>query len=134
MSTRASVVIYDEWDEKPICEMFKHWDGYPAGFGQELLDFCADYTIINGIRADETMEKKFANGMGDFAAQLIRHFKVGIGDTSMIPVGKDWGQEYRYIIKCSKKGDAKVADRWVARPHVYVNEMELFIGALKEEE
>ena len=102
MSTRASVVIYDE-NDVPLVEMYKHWDGYLEGFGKELQEFSHDYKIINGI-SGQTMQDKYANGMGDFAAQLIGHFKTSIGDTSIIPIGQDWGQEHHYTIKPIKQG------------------------------
>ena len=52
-------------------------DGYPSGMGQDLLDFVNQFTVVNGISIVE--ERKIANGMACFAAQLVAYFKDGAG-------------------------------------------------------
>ena len=106
MSTRASIVVYSEWGNAPICEIYKHWDGYPDGLGKRLHEFCDPIHIVNGIGMAMGMGTH-ANGMGDLAAQIVKHFKTSIGDVGLIPLGTDWGQEYKYHVR-AKEGRVQI--------------------------
>lgn len=94
MSTNATVTIFDEFNDEPICTIYKHWDGYYAGgFGEDVRKFVSEFNVVNGIGAQEG---KIANGMGCLAAQIIAHFKVSVGDVYMVPVGQR--EQYNYEI------------------------------------
>jgi hypothetical protein len=97
MGTRSLTYVYDDADDAVVC-MYRQFDGYVSGHGRELIDFISQFTIVNGIRSDET--RKIANGMGCLAAQLIAHFKVGAGGFYLYPTeqNQDCGQEYEYHI------------------------------------
>jgi hypothetical protein len=97
MSTRALAHVYDETG-KIIVTIYKHWDGYPDGFGKDLEEFCSKFTLVNGIGINQPQPA--ANGMGCFAASLIKEFKDGAGGVYLYPPGASgcW-EEYTYHIK-----------------------------------
>ena len=97
MGTRCLTRVYDEGTE--VVTMYRQYDGYMEGHGQELADFLRDFTIVNGI----TNEKKspVANGMMCLAAQMVTHFKAGnlLGGFYLYPQGStDVGEEYIYHV------------------------------------
>tara|TARA_R110002020_G_scaffold418583_1_gene627802 strand:+ start:64 stop:459 length:396 start_codon:yes stop_codon:yes gene_type:complete len=114
MSTRALIHIYeDEKDETPITTIYKHFDGYPTkhGVGETLADFVMDSYLTEGIPADvnTTMDVKH-NGMGCFAAALIKHLKEDIGDVYIVKPGtKDMWEQYVYTIAPSKSIKSKLS-------------------------
>ena len=96
MGTRSLTYVYDEQGEK-IINLYRQFDGYPTGHGQELGEFLSSGSMVNGLRlgADE----KFFNGMGCMAAQLIAHFKKESGGFYLYPTSaEDCGQDYEYHI------------------------------------
>ena len=60
MGTRSLTFVYDEQGNK-IINLYRQYDGYPTGHGQELAEF------LNN--------QKMYNGAGDLAALLVAHFK-----------------------------------------------------------
>ena len=114
MSTRALIHIYEDVeDETPITTIYKHFDGYPTkhGVGETLADFVMDSYITEGIPADvnTTMDIKH-NGMGCFAAGLIKHLKEGIGDVYIVKPGtEDMWEQYVYKIAPSKSIKSKLS-------------------------
>lgn len=54
--------------------MYRQYDGYPSGHGQELADYLKTFRITNGISGDPI---NTANGMACLAAQIVAHFKGG---------------------------------------------------------
>jgi hypothetical protein len=75
--------------------MYRQYDGYPSGHGEELADFLNGGKVVNGIGGD----KNVFNGAGCLAAQMIAHFKNGAGGFYIEPItAKDCGQEYEYEV------------------------------------
>lgn len=108
MGTRCLTIVHDD-DEKqtPIVCMYRQFDGYPDGHGKELTEFLKDMVIVNGIGRDSA-GKKAANGMGCLAAQLVAHFKEGIGGFYLYPPDtRDVDEEYIYHVK--QQGSTAVA-------------------------
>jgi len=100
MSTRAIARIYDDDGETILTTLYKHYDGYPEGFGRELEDFASEFTLVNGIPVGDT--RKLANGMGCFAASLFSHFKNEVGDVYVYPAkAEPMDVEYIYYVKPS---------------------------------
>ena len=101
MSTRSLTYVYDGHGEKaPIVMcMYRQSDGYPSYYGLKLAEFLAPIKLVNGI-AD--YEAKIANGAGCLAAQIVKHFKDGVGNIYLYPhkKGQDADQEYEYHIHC----------------------------------
>lgn len=78
--------------------MYRQYDGYPSCHGMELYEFLKDFSIINGIgNLDEN--KKYANGAGCIAAQLVSHFKTDVEGIYLYPTdSKDVWEEFVYEI------------------------------------
>ena len=78
MGTRSLTRVISE-SGKTILTMYRQYDGYvEGGHGDELVKFLKGMVITNGIRVGGQLEKS-ANGMGCLAAQLVAHFKNGVG-------------------------------------------------------
>lgn len=78
--------------------MYRQFDGYPEGHGQELADFLLSGRLVNGLSG---MGKRIQfNGMGCLAAQMIAHFKTESGGFYLYPpeLGQDCWQEYEYHV------------------------------------
>jgi len=106
MSTRSLTAIKDE-EGVEICVLYRQMDGYPTGMGADLANFLKEITLVNGITFSDR-DKKTANGMECLAAQIIAHFKDGVGDFYLSPAGtRDCGEEYLYTIY-EEKGKIKL--------------------------
>jgi hypothetical protein len=96
MGTRSLTFVYD--DKTPVVCMYRQFDGYPSGHGQELSDFLFDGKLVNGIPYGS--KEKLFNGMGCLAAQMIATFKKDSGGIYLYHPDKtrDGGQEYEYHV------------------------------------
>ena len=96
MGTRSLTYVTDSQSRKNI-NMYRQYDGYPAGHGVELANFLKDFTIVNGLSLKET--RKVANGMSCLAAQIVAHFKDCAGNIYLYPTElNDVWEEYVYTI------------------------------------
>jgi hypothetical protein len=99
METRSLTTVFDE-QGKPLLSFYRQMDGYFEGHGQELQDFLFEFKVCRdrhrhfGRLGDDN---KVANGMSCLAAQLIAHFKTGIGNIYIYPHSAK--QEYNYEIR-----------------------------------
>jgi hypothetical protein len=94
MGTRARVNVFE--GNQLLLSIYKQYDGYPSGLGHELAVFCERKQIVNGLSGDTT---NVANGMGCFAAQLVKHLKDKAGDIYIRDTGPEsQGEEYVYNI------------------------------------
>lgn len=100
MGTRSVTKVYD-YDGTVLCAMYRQYDGYYTGHGQELADWLATKKLVNGIRGDED-KTKIANGLGCLAAQMIAHFKEedSPGHIYLNHPTDDACQEYTYEVRC----------------------------------
>lgn len=99
MGTRSLTFLYDAKNEKPFLCMYRQFDGYREGHGQELATFLAPITLLNGY--GDQKAGTHANGMGCLAAQMVAYFKGphGIGGFYLhSPETTDAGQEYEYHV------------------------------------
>ena len=97
MGTRSLTYVYD--GETPIMCMYRQYDGYLSGHGQELANFLNELTLGNGIPKFGDLYT-YANGMGDLAAQMIVWFKKTPGGFYIYPIDFDqncW-QDYEYHV------------------------------------
>jgi hypothetical protein len=80
MGTRSNTVVIETGNgaEYILLNMCRQMDGYLSGHGADLLAFMDGMRLCNGIGLQNDTEK-LANGAGCFAAQLIAHFKDGVG-------------------------------------------------------
>ena len=94
MGTRSLTFVYD--GDKPIVNMYRQFDGYPTGHGQELAEFLLSGKMVNGYSDKDA--KQF-NGMGCLAAQMIAHFKQSVGGFYIYSVDStDCWQDYEYHV------------------------------------
>jgi len=97
MGTRSLTRVIDE-SGKTILTMYRQFDGYiDGGHGEELVNFLKGMVITNSISLGN-QPKKSANGMGCLAAQLVVHFKTGVGGI-YIEADTIVDQEYNYRIE-----------------------------------
>lgn len=95
MGTRSLTVIKD--GRKEICTLYRQMDGYPEGHGKELSEFLSGFRVVNGYSSMDT--DKVANGISCLAAQVIAHFKDGVGMFYLYPPGsRDMDEEYIYVV------------------------------------
>lgn len=73
MGTRSLTYVLSNWDQSKIIKMYRQYDGYPSGHGQQLHDFLKGFVITNGIMLGDN--RKIANGTAELAAMLVHHFK-----------------------------------------------------------
>ncbi len=95
MATRASIIMKE--NGKPVMAMYKHWDGYPNGLGQQIEDIIAGGPVVNGLSGKTKLGGAF-NGSGCLFASIIAIMKKEPGDvyiTSLESVGNQ-GEEYVY--------------------------------------
>ena len=97
MGTRSLTFVYDSGN--PIMCMYRQFDGYPEGHGQELAEFLNTLQVGNGISGNPNLFE-FANGMGCLAAQMIVWFKKTPGGFYIHPVdlNQDCWQDYEYHV------------------------------------
>ena len=94
MGTRSLTFVYEE--NKPIVNMYRQFDGYPSGHGQELAEFLLSGELVNGYSDGNA---KVFNGMGCLAAQMIVNFKKSVGGFYIYPIeSNDCWQDYEYHI------------------------------------
>lgn len=100
MGTRARINIIE--DDAILVSIYRQYDGYPDGLGQEVADFAASMTVVNGISGGKP--KNQANGMGCFAAQLIAHLKDGVGNVYIRNTEpQSHGEEFVYNVSWNDK-------------------------------
>ena len=87
----------DEKIEKIICSMYRQFDGYLSGHGQDLADFLDDTPLVNGLSGDGNC----FNGAGCLAAQMVEHFKEGAGGIYLEHIDNE-GQGHDYQIICDE--------------------------------
>lgn len=97
MGTRSITIMQDAWeDHKEIVVLYRQMDGYPDGHGKELAEFLSGFKLVNGYNSTDG---KVANGGGCLAAQIVAHFKDGVGQFYLHPAGsRDLDEEYIYTV------------------------------------
>lgn len=98
MGTRSLTILKDGTTEtaQDIAVMYRQYDGYPSGLGQELAEYLSGFNVVNGISNETT---KLANGPDCLAAQIIAHFKESVGNVYLMRADtRNCGEEYRYYI------------------------------------
>ena len=98
MATRASIKISD-CDGNFIANIYHHYDGYPEGLGQKLINICDSGKFVNGLSAGSG--KQF-NGFNDLACSIVFELKEHSGNGRVyLNTESDYGQcgeDYLYEI------------------------------------
>lgn len=97
MGTRAITHIFDR--DKLLVTIYRQYDGYPTGHGQDILDALAGRKLVNGIpvHADPAT---VTNGMGCAAALLIANLKGDLqaGGIYVYPPDATAKEDYTYTL------------------------------------
>lgn len=114
MGTKSLTIFMDDIDDKPLCVMYRQYDGYPEVHGKELSEFLeTSKKIVNGF--DKPLRVMYSqydgdydnfNGMGCLAAQCIKYFKKGIGDIYIESLDHI-KEEFNYFVRY-KKGNIHI--------------------------
>ena len=110
MSTPSIVIVQDE-ESSELVVLYKHWDGYPTNFGQELADWLKGKVLTQGAMRERP---ETANGMQDLAAQLVTHFKSAdpVGGVYIMPAGyRNFGEYYIYTVY-AKGGEIRLRTQY----------------------
>ena len=98
---RQEGLAYDKAHTKPelaLVNIYQQYDGYPEYMAVEYAKWLEDLSIGNGISGNPELNK-FANGVGCFAAQFIKHFKDRPGGLYLSPIDDDYGwADYIYTL------------------------------------
>ena len=98
---RQEGLAYNKAHEKPelaLVNIYQQYDGYPEYMAVEYAKWLKDISIGNGISGNSELNK-FANGVGCFAAQFIKHFKDRPGGLYLSPIDDDYGwADYVYTL------------------------------------
>lgn len=97
MSTPCKINFYE--NEKYICTVYHHSNGYPDGVGNDIKEFIKSGKFINGLSINIT--ERLFNGFGDCVAQYIAYVKKEPGSVYMISE-KSWNTDYDYYINFDK--------------------------------
>mgnify|MGYP003150774289 CR=1 FL=1 len=98
MGTRSLTTFIDDQTKEEIVVMYRQYDGYPSGHGRDLIDF------LNKMKSDN----RLTYGISCLSAQVISHFKKGVGDFYLHTANtRDYGEEFVYIIY-SKDNELKI--------------------------
>ncbi len=76
MGTRSMTYVCGE--DRILCAIYRQFDGYPDGHGQDLFNLLKERKIANGIPAGTDLKTwSMSNGMGCLAARLVGDLKHG---------------------------------------------------------
>jgi len=104
MGTRSTTNILDENGNRLLC-IYQQFDGYiEGGVGEKLIRLLEDRVVVNGYTMDDKERRNF-NGMSCLAADVVAHFKDGIGGAYIQALDEDYVGSYDYTISCI--GDGK---------------------------
>jgi hypothetical protein len=99
MGTRSLTRVFD--GDEQVVTMYRQMDGYPGGHGKDLINLLGKLTETNGI---SDMQSPTFNGMGCLAAQIVKHFKDGVGGIYLVSPKGTHGAEYQYRVRSGGVG------------------------------
>ena len=102
MATRASVIFKEKG--QPVFAMYKHYDGYPEGLGEELKSIVSAGRIVNGLGPDRTLGSSF-NGYGCMWATIIAKLKDQPGDVYICKISDVGQQGEDYVYEMNERGE-----------------------------
>jgi hypothetical protein len=103
MGTRSLTRVIE--DGQHYVNLYRQFDGYPSGHGEELAAFLGQRRIVNGYNKQDEIDNAF-NGAGCLAASLVAHFKEKIGGFYLKPTeATDCWQDFEYILTVTSPKD-----------------------------
>lgn len=97
MGTHSYIIMRVKHGEKweIYCKLYQQYDGYPKGVGMDLLNFLVVKKLVNGFN---NRDQNQANGAGCLFAQIISHFKHGVGGAYICNPNDDDLEYYNYYV------------------------------------
>jgi hypothetical protein len=101
MGTRSIVVLPGMDGETAV--LYRQFDGYPDGMGDDLVAILRGRRILNGFRMGDTTATAY-NGPDCLSAAIVAGLKAPegtpeIGSVYLFPAGsRDLGEEYTYTV------------------------------------
>lgn len=112
MGTRCLTVFHSEDEEKEIAVLYRQFDGYLSGHGEELAQFLSGSKMVNGLSGNSHV----FNGMGCLAAFVIAHFKDRAGGFYLHPAGtRGCGSDYTYHIYGKERFEPEIEEESIGR-------------------
>lgn len=107
MGTRSLTHVIETYQNKIgmkrktiLLTMYCQYDGYPSGHGADLVGFLEGSKVVDSFGLDDEGSKRVFNGAGCLAAQMVAHFKKGVGGFYIQKSGaKNCGEEYTYELE-----------------------------------
>lgn len=108
MSTPALIhVLEKEGDKVPLLTIYQQFEGHPTSLGAKIKKYFSKTKIVEIFRVN-MRAGDYANGMGCFAAQLVRCLKANplpdlmegdavMGNVHIVPPGTEDDEIYVYI-------------------------------------
>lgn len=126
MGTRGLVHIKE--GKKTLVTIYRQYDCYELGMGQQLADLLGNSEILNGYGMQSKAPAQF-NGAGCLAAYLVGELKENkIGNTYIFPTNtKGTGEEYVYTISVNGTGQNAIT---IKVQDVYENKI-IYNGSIK---
>lgn len=96
MGTRAIIHVKDDHTPNTLCTIYRQYDGYPYGLGEDIKKALGGRELVNGYSNPKTQ----VNGMGCAAAMLIAALKGNrCGNVYIYPPDSEGvGEEYVYTL------------------------------------
>lgn len=100
MGTRCIVEVTGRISEEDkietVATIYRQFDGYPSGMGDDIKEALSGRTVVNGYQDEATQ----LNGYGCLAAFLVANLKGNrCGNVYLYPIGRrGCGEEYVYTI------------------------------------
>ena len=82
------------------CKMYQQYDGYPSGVGLQLAKFLSSIRLVNGFVSDS---KNQANGAGCLFAQIVAHFKSGVGGAYLENPNNEDLETFNYYVDVNEE-------------------------------
>lgn len=124
MGTRSNTVVINGGVK--ILNLYRQFDGYPSGHGAELAAFLSPLKMVNGYGFGTEADPQF-NGMGCLAAQLVAHFKKGVGGFYIDNPNGVCDNDYTYTIT----GNTQEPEKGIRISVVDSRGSKLFNGTVK---
>jgi hypothetical protein len=127
MGTRGTIHIKD--GKKTILSLYRQYDCYPTGLGEELKAGFGATQIVNGFSL-AMKAPAYANTVQCLAAQIVANQKQGLGHV-YITDARD-RQEYNYFIAADRDGKLTLRVTNSANVELYNGPLASFNGSAVE--
>lgn len=108
MATRASVKFINKKNQT-LVNVYKHYDGYPKGLGQDIVDIISNKPITDGISLPKPKLGESFNGFDCLVATILSFMKNNVGDVYIKPESDFGDMDESYLYTVQEKMDGSVS-------------------------